>query len=144
MKRDKKSTGVPRAPEKSSKMLALSQIGAGKSAISIPQIKTKKAPIHKELLVLPDYDLARSSFCRGSTVLRFGKVHAFAEVLPDYDLARSSFCRGPTGLRFGKVHAFAEVLPDYDLARSSFCRSNWARAVFRSSLSKGPPMIFCK
>ena len=86
MKRDKKSTGVARAPEKSSKMLALSQIGAGKSAISIPQIKTKKAPIHKELL----------------------------------------------------------VLPDYDLARSSFCRSNWARAVFRSSLSKGPPMIFCK
>ena len=86
MKRDKKSTGVARAPEKSSEMLPLSQIEAGRGAISIPQIKTKKAPIYKELL----------------------------------------------------------VLPDYDLARSSFCRSNWARAVFRSSLSKGPPMIFCK
>ena len=47
MKRDKKSTGVARAPEKSSEMLPLSQIGAGKSAISIPQIKTKKAPFTK-------------------------------------------------------------------------------------------------
>ena len=115
MKRDKKSTGVARAPEKSSKMLALSQIGAGKSAISIPQIKTKKAPIHKELLVLPDYDLARSMLLPRSY--------------------RTTIWQGPV---------FAEVLPDYDLARSSFCRSNWARAVFRSSLSKGPPMIFCK
>lgn len=82
----KKGTGVAPAPRKSSKMLALSKIGAGKSAIPIPQIKTKKVPIHKESL----------------------------------------------------------VLPDYDLARSNFCRSSWARAVFRSSLSKGPPMIFCK
>ena len=62
-------------------MLALSQIGAGKSAISIPQIKTKKAPIHKELLVLPDYDLARSSFCRGPTGLRFGKVQLLPKQL---------------------------------------------------------------
>ena len=81
MKRDKKSTGVARAPEKSSKMLALSQIGAGKSAISIPQIKTKKAPIHKELLVLPDYDLARSMLLPRSYRTTIWQGPAFAEAI---------------------------------------------------------------
>ena len=77
-------------------MLALSQIGAGKSAISIPQIKTKKAPIHKELLVLPDYDLARSMLLPRSyrTTIWQGPC----------------FCRGPTGLRFGKVQLLPKQL----------------------------------
>ena len=81
MKRDKKSTGVARAPEKSSKMLALSQIGAGKSAISIPQIKTKKAPFTKSYWPYRTTIWQGPCFCRGPTGLRFGKVQLLPKQL---------------------------------------------------------------